>query len=246
MSAWRNAGCIDLFVRRAGAAGGRRLLLFCGMVNVDEALRYLGVRSDPDGAVRAKLAALAETLEARPRHALRVYPVTRAGQGMALEGTGVVLPGKLAESVLRDCGQAALLVCTLGAAFDARVRAAQARDMAEAVMLDALGSAWVEDGCDVAERLIAARFPGKFLTDRFSPGYGDLPLTVQPDILAATDAGRQLGVQATDSCLMLPQKTVTAIIGIADRPQPARIRGCANCSMRGDCDYRKGGTSCGF
>lgn len=217
------------------------------MVNVDEALRYLGVKSDPDGAVRARLTALAETLRdaIRPRYALRVYAVRSAEQGARLEGSGVTLPGRLAATMLRDCEQAALLVCTLGAAFDAKVRSAQARDMAEAVMLDALGSAWVESGCDEAEKLLAARFPEKFLTDRFSPGYGDLPLTVQPDILAATDAGRQLGVQATESCLMLPQKTVTAVIGIADRPQPARIRGCANCPMRGECDYRKGGTSCG-
>ena len=216
------------------------------MVDVDEALRYLGVKRDPDGVIRAKLTALADTVQVKARHVLRVYPVTRAEQGILLEGSGILLPGTLAATVLRDCGQAALLVCTLGMAFDARVRSMQARDMAEAVMLDALGSAWVEDGCDEAERLLTSRFPGKFLTDRFSPGYGDLPLTVQPDILAATDATRYLGVQATDSCLMLPQKTVTAVIGIADRPQPARIRGCSVCSMRGDCDYRKEGTSCGL
>ena len=214
------------------------------MVDVDEALRYLGVKSDPDGAVRARLTALADTVRVRPRHVLRVCPVDRAGEGVVLVRSGVVLPGELAATMLRDCGQAALLVCTLGAAFDAKVRSAQVRDMAEAVMLDALGSAWVEEGCDGAEKLLAARFPDKFLTDRFSPGYGDLPLTVQPDILAATDATRYLGVQATESCLLLPQKTVTAVIGIADRPQRARIRGCAHCSLCGDCAYRKGGKTC--
>ena len=224
----------------------RRPLLFVVMVKVEEALRYLCVRSDPDGEVRAKLTALAEGLQSqvRPRHALRVYPVRHDKQGVVLEGSGVTLPGKLAATMLRDCGQAALLVCTLGVAFDARIRLAQARDMAEAVMIDALGSAWVEEGCDEAEKALSARFPDSFLTDRFSPGYGDLPLHVQPDILAATDAARYPGVQATESCLMLPQKTVTAVIGIADKPQPARIRGCAHCPMGGTCDYRKGGVTC--
>lgn len=209
---------------------------------IDEALRYLGVRSDPDGAVRAQLAALAEDVRARisPRYALRVLEVCPEPLTLG----GVALPGGLAKTMLADCRQAALLVCTLGAEFEARMRTEQARDMARAAMLDALGSAMVEAGCDEAERALAARFPGMHLTDRFSPGYGDLPLSVQPEILAATDAARRLGVQATESCLLLPQKTVTAVIGIADRPQRARIRGCAHCSLRGDCAYRKGGKTC--
>ena len=209
---------------------------------IDEALRYLGVRSDPDGAVRAQLAALAEDVRARisPRYALRVLEV--CPEPLALGG--VTLPGELAKSMLADCRQAALLVCTLGAEFEARMRTEQARDMARAAMLDALGSAMVEAGCDEAERALAARFPGMHLTDRVSPGYGDLPLSVQPEILAATDAARRLGVQATESCLLLPQKTVTAIIGISDSPQPARIRGCAHCAMRGNCAYRNGGKTC--
>lgn len=215
-------------------------------IDLEEALRYLGVRSDPDGAVRGRLAALAGELEERvkPRYALRVAALRRGEEGVMLEGTGVMLPGRLAQTMLEDCGCAALLVCTLGVAFDARMRAMQARDMAEAVLMDALGSAWVEAGCGEAEKELAGRFPGMHLTDRFSPGYGDLPLSLQPDILAATDASRRLGVQATESCLLIPQKTVTAVIGIADRPQKARIRGCAHCSLGGKCAYRKGGTTC--
>ncbi|MCH5287913.1 MAG: methionine synthase [Christensenellaceae bacterium] len=215
-------------------------------IDLDEALRYLGVRSDPDGTMRGRMAELAEELQERiaPRYALRVATLTRNDAGMRLEGAGVILPGRLAQTMLADCGHAAILVCTLGAAFDAWMRTMQVRDMANAVMLDALGSAWVETGCDEAEKELAGRFPGMHLTDRFSPGYGDLPLSLQPDILAATDAARRLGVQATESCLLIPQKTVTAVIGIADRPQRARIRGCAHCPMRGECDYRKGGTSC--
>lgn len=212
---------------------------------IDEALRYLGVRSDPDGGLHGRLEALAEELRARitPRHALRVMDVCRDGDVLSL-GKEVPLTGSLAREMLRDCGRAALLVCTLGGVFDGWMRREQARDMTRAVLLDALGSAWVEAGCDAAERELAARLPGMYLTDRFSPGYGDLPLSVQPDILAATDAARRLGVQATERYLMNPQKTVTAIIGIADRPQPARVRGCAHCQMRGDCAYREGGKRC--
>ena len=45
--------------------------------------------------------------------------------------------------------------------------------------------------------------------------------------------------------LMNPTKSVTALIGISDRPQMARIRGCAYCTMRETCALRKGGKHCG-
>ena len=115
-----------------------------------------------------------------------------------------------------------------------------------AVLLDGCGSAWVEAGCDAAEGEVSARLPGRFLTDRFSPGYGDLPLSLQPAICGALDTQRTLGLYVTDSCLLNPGKSVTAIVGVADRPQMARVRGCRYCSMNQTCQLRKGGKSCGL
>lgn len=212
---------------------------------IREALRYLGIEGVPDGALLSRMDALAGEMRERiaPRHVLRVMELRRE-DGVILLGDAVRLPGEMASRALGACGRAALLVCTLGAGFDAWMLAAQARDMADAVLLDALGSALVEQGCDAAEKELAARLPGMYLTDRFSPGYGDLPLSVQPDILAVTDAERRLGVQVTDSFLLNPQKTVTAVIGIAEEPQPARVRGCAHCTLREVCAYRKEGKNC--
>ena len=106
------------------------------------------------------------------------------------------------------------------------------------------GSAYVEAGCDAAEREIAARFLDRYLTDRFSPGYGDLPLGLQQEICTLLDTERRLGVHATEHCLLNPQKSVTAIVGLSDKPQMARIRGCAYCSMGETCLLRKGGKRC--
>lgn len=117
--------------------------------------------------------------------------------------------------------------------------------MSRAVILDACASALVESGCDAAEAEIKARFPDRYLTDRFSPGYGDLPLELQPSICAALDTPRRLGLHVTGSLLLNPGKSVTAVIGLSDRPQMARIRGCAFCSMRETCTLRKGGKTCG-
>lgn len=213
-------------------------------VDLAEALRYLGV-GQADEALLASVRAVASELErmAQPKWRYRVSEVqhTEAGEMIA----GLCFPGTMAKTMLSECDRAVLLICTLGAPFEALLRRKQARSMAEAAILDACGSAFVEVGCDAAEREIAARFPGCYLTDRFSPGYGDLPLEIQPDFCAALDAQRQLGVTVTESLLMVPTKTVTAVIGISDKPQMARVRGCDFCQRRETCNLRKGGRSCG-
>lgn len=213
---------------------------------LDQALRYLGA-AEASGELRAQVGEVLDRLSAQlqPRYTYKVMPLEGREDGFGLTGSGVVLTGRSAGRMLEDCGQAALLACTLGAAFDQKLSALQARDMAQAVIWDACGSALVERGCDRAEEELAGRFPGLFLTDRFSPGYGDLPLDLQPALCAALDTPRRLGLYVTPSLLLNPVKSVTAVIGLSDRPQPARIRGCAYCQMQGHCPYRKGGTHCG-
>ena len=215
------------------------------MLDLNEALRYLGA-AGADGETRARMRQAAEETESRfaPRYVYRVSQVEHRTEGEWLADAGLLLPGQSARKMLGECHRAAILVCTLGLAFEGWLRMEMQRDMAHAVLLDACGSALVEAGCDRAQAEIAARFPGLYLTDRFSPGYGDLPLALQPAICRLTDSQRRLGVHVTPSLLMNPQKSVTAIIGLADTPQRARIRGCAYCAMRNNCELRKGGRSC--
>ena len=212
---------------------------------VEEALRYLGAGDAPEG-LRRQVAVEAEALSAslRPRFAYRVCELDFQSERILLRGTAVVLTGTTAFRMLRSCGRAALLACTLGTRFDLSLAAMQARDMARAVILDACGSALVEQGCDGAEKELAARFPGQYLTDRFSPGYGDLPLSLQGDICTALDAPRRLGLHVTESSLLNPVKSVTAVVGLSDQPQKARIRGCTYCQMRESCALHKGGNHC--
>ena len=210
---------------------------------LEEALRYLGVRGEADPALTDELVRLSQRLD-RPKYLYRVFPISQSREGVVLEGAGLTLPGTLAGTMLAHCHRAVLLLCTLGAGFETLMRATQARDMARAVMLDALGSAWVEGGCDQAQEEIAARWPDSYLTDRFSPGYGDLPLTLQREVCGLLDGPRRLGVTVTDSFLLNPAKSVTAILGLSHRPQPARIRGCDHCLRKDTCHYRREGTTC--
>ena len=214
--------------------------------NIDEILRYLRVRGESPEELRAQVETTARELRESlpPKFVYRAFPLEFDANGVVLQDSGVTLTGGLAQKMLQHCDTAVLLCCTLGMEFEQRLRAMERRDMGKAVILDACGSAWVESGCDAAESEIAERFAPQYLTDRFSPGYGDLPLTLQPAVLAALDAQRRLGIHLSDSFLMTPSKSVTAVIGVSDTPQPARVRGCGYCAMRGKCEYRKGGTTC--
>ena len=215
------------------------------LTDIGEALRFLG-RGRADAAMRAEAVSAAEALEqaVQPRWVWRVFRLSRPGDALVLEEPGLPLPGTLAERLLRGCRSAAVLTVTLGARYEALHRSWQARDMARAVTLDACASALTEAGCALAEKEIASRFPDLYLTDRFSPGYGDLPLGLQTALIRAVDAERRLGVTVTPSDMLLPVKTVTALIGLAETPQPALVRGCAFCVLRGSCAYRKEGIPC--
>ena len=215
-------------------------------VDVKEALRCAGVR-DPDEAALRAVQQAAEQVEknASARYIYKVFPLAHSENAISLPDAGLTLPGSLAKTMLSECAKAVLLLCTLGAGFDRLLRTAQARDMAQALYIDACGSAYVEQVCDGAEKEIAARYPGLYLTDRFSPGYGDLPLSIQPELLRALNGEKRLGVCAGSSYLLNPMKSVTAVIGLSDRPQRARIRGCAFCALREGCTYRERGMTCG-
>lgn len=210
---------------------------------LSEALRYVGITNpNPETEQRARRMMALAGEKCPPRHVLRVFDISWEDEAPTL--ASIPLPGNTARLMLDGCDRAALLVCTLGAAFEREAEAFRHRDAADMLLFDGCGSALVEQGCDDAACMLQNTLPGVFLTDRFSPGYGDLPLTLQQPILAATDAARRLGVTANESSLLIPQKTVTAIIGLADTPRPARVRGCACCGLQGACPYRVKGSTC--
>lgn len=216
-------------------------------IPVKEALRYLGA-SACDEALRCQVQQMAEAMQRTlvPRMVYREATILPTAEGIYLPEADLLLPGRMAATMLETCQRAVLLVCTLGVRFDAMLRTWQARDMAQAVVFDACGSAYVEAGCEAAEERIRQAHTGLYLTDRFSPGYGDLPLSVQPGLLHFTDAARGVGVTLTDSLLMNPTKSVSAIIGLSHQPQKARVRGCTHCAMAARCPLRKRGEACGI
>ena len=108
-------------------------------LNVDEALRYLGIGGQAAESIRASVAAVADKLTAaiQPRYTYRMCSLQKTEAGFLLPEAELVLPGADAAKMLEQCDQAVLMACTLGTQFEALLRREQARDMSRAVILGA-------------------------------------------------------------------------------------------------------------
>ena len=137
---------------------------------------------------------------------------------ISLEGCPLELEGKSIARHLKGARMAVALAVTVGLGIDRELQKLSVTDAVAQAVLDAAGSVAVEhaaDACSASIRAWAAE-QGLHAGARFSPGYGDLPLDVQPELLASVDAQRRLGISLSDSLLMTPVKSVTAIVGIFD------------------------------
>ena len=209
-----------------------------------DALRYLGVRGIPAEDLRDQMERCAALLRerVRPRVVWKLFPLDG---GFTLPETAFAFSGEDIRRHLRGCREVILLAATLGMESEILIRQAQSRSMADAVMLDALASAAVENVADNLCGDLAAAFAPKRLTARYSPGYGDFPLSAQEAFCALLNVQRVLGVSLTPGGLLIPQKTITAAVGLSDKPIPedSPANG-AGCVLSERCPYRKEGQCC--
>lgn len=210
-------------------------------IDLQQAARYFGQRGEADEATAALLERCAVPLlaAATPR------AVWLEGDVESLREAGI-LQGEDVFRHLAGCTRAILLAVTLGPGVDAQIRRAGVGDIAAGVASDALGSALAEQAADAAEAELRNRAAGqgKYLTGRYSPGYGDWPIAVQPLVAAALDTVRRAGLCVTDTNLMTPRKSITALLGVSEHPVKGHLAGCGHCVLRTRCEYRKRGITC--
>ena len=178
-----------------------------------EVLRYAGVRGAADAALLALLdACLAEADEGFSyRVCYAVHPITRTDGGVNL-GYTTVHSADLARC-LAGCEHAVTFAATVGPLPDRMVARYGTVAPTKALLCQAIGAERIEALCDTFLSVLEKE-QGIALCPRFSPGYGDLSLTVQGDIFRVLTPERHIGVSMTDALLMVPSKSVTAIVGI--------------------------------
>ena len=148
---------------------------------------------------------------------------------------------------LRHCTEGILFAVTLGAETDRLLRRWSAQSMAKAAVGQAVCAVWLDQLCaDYCDSFLPTLDEGQYLTPAFSPGYGDLPLTLQGPLLNLLDAPRRVGLCASSTHILTPRKSVTAILGIAGHPIEANTRSCVGCPAHDGCQYRKSGGHCGI
>lgn len=117
---------------------------------------------------------------------------------------------------LDGCDRIVLFGATVGLGIDRLVAKYARVSPSRALMLQAIGAERIESLCDAFERSLLKDMSkdGVALRPRFSPGYGDLPIELQRDVFRVLDAPKKIGLTLTESLLMSPTKSVTAIIGL--------------------------------
>ncbi len=183
-----------------------------------EVLRYAGAMTES--------AELAELLEwcvsvAKGKIDMRVcyreYPLSIADGVIDIGFARLRSADLLAR--LSGCGSVVVFAATVGIGIDRLILRYSKISPARALMLQSLGTERIESLCDMFAKDLRGQMSvlGKETAARFSPGYGDLSLELQRDIFASLDCPRRIGVSLSESLLMTPSKSVTAIIGVRNK-----------------------------
>ncbi|MEW8956044.1 methionine synthase [Clostridium sp.] len=220
--------------------------------NIDkqEVLRYLGYRGQELSEELNEI--IDEEIKdiekiARIKGVYNKYSITLSHGNVILEEVDLTLQGKSIYSHLRECSKAYLMAVTLGADVDKKIAYYERFNLTRALILDACATTLVEEYCDYLEDIIKNEEEklGNTITWRYSPGYGDLTIDIQGKFLRVLNGERTIGLTASRHNLLIPRKSVTAIIGISKGEIDKGKRGCETCIRKKDCNFRKVGVTCG-
>ncbi len=224
-------------------------------VDRDEVLRYLGYAGqaiDPELDARIDQVIACCLDICRPAGTWRVFDVEKCGQlldgtrAVTLAGTSLELLGNSISKHMEGAVAVGVMAVTVGMGIEAELRRLSLTNPVDQLIFDAAATTAVERAADACEaRLVAyAHERGLYTNFRFSPGYGDMPLETQRVLLDSVDAQRRLGITLSRANLMTPTKSVTAVVGMFDKPQPSSHASCKDCLCRDFCHIRATGKPC--
>ena len=212
-------------------------------IDRNEALRYMGYRGQSMDYNMEKLldACISEVLSASKGSSLyKIFDIERAEEGLRLKGTTLVLRGDDIHSHLSEAEKCAVMAVTLGIEIDKRIAFYSKTDLVKGLIFDACAAAAVESLCDTVQEEIEAeaRSMGLETTTRYSPGYGDFSIEIQKDIARVLDTYGRIGLGVNESSIMIPRKSVTALIGMQTEKCDKEKNMCKACNNI-DCLFRK-------
>lgn len=197
-----------------------------------EVLRYAGVRGEADENVAALLRECLK--EAETAFSYRVCYCE-----MTVEKALSVFGKECLAERFESAEKIVVFAATVGLEIDRLTKKYAGISTAKALLFQALGAERIESLCNAFCEDMRRKYEAKgwHIHPRFSPGYGKFPLEKQTEIFALLDCPKTIGVTLSDSLLMSPTKSVTALFAIGKTPYE-EIIACARCEKT-DCNYRK-------
>jgi len=182
--------------------------------NKKDILRYAGVREASEDITALLEDALSEADGKFTYKVCYAEMPIFAGEN-ELDLTFTKTSSKNLQKNLEYCDSIILFSATVGLEIDRLIARYSKISPARALMLQAIGAERIEALCE--EFCGDMRAKGYSPRPRFSPGYGDLDISLQKEIFKLLGCERKIGVCLTDSLLMSPSKSVTAIVGLDKR-----------------------------
>ncbi len=207
-----------------------------------EVYRYLGygVKKPDDNILALTEECIHELREAaKPKGIYRAYPLEWEGDGR-LSFANMMVDSRSLSKNLSGCDGIAVFAATLGVGVDMLINRYSKTKLSRAVILQAAAAAMIEEYCDSYQQAIEEKMlaEGYYLRPRFSPGYGDFSIEHQKDIASLLVSHREIGLTVTESMMLMPSKSVTAVIGLSSQRENCHKKGCECCGKK-DCQFRR-------
>lgn len=219
-------------------------------IDLDETKRYAGLSGKTDfSAPLLSEACTQAQLLATPRGVWQVYAYDQDAHTIMSPSSPLTLTASSIIKHLEGATEVAVMAATIGIILEQEVSNLFSKNQYTlGLLLDAAGTAAVEMTCNAVCYVIAGQAARAGLTAgrRFSPGYGGWPIDVQPEILDLA-AGASIDLSVTDTKMLVPRKSVTAIIGLHPYHQVLnmhheQVLSCDKCGQPG-CHARKENTT---
>ena len=213
-------------------------------IDTEQVLSRVGYGTDgvPSARIESLVKEYADNIshliEPSYSHVIRDINSVR-GARVFIEGS-VTFRSNIIAELLGQCQKVAVFVVTVGGRLGEVVRQLSKDGlMVQAAVLDAIGSDAAETLAHVVQDIIAgeAKAEGLGISLRFSPGYCDWRVSQQKMVFRAM-GGDTAGVRLTSGCLMVPQKSISGIIGMGPADKVESYNPCSTCNKR-DCIGRR-------
>ena len=227
------------------------------LIEIDEkeVLRYLQyknqeIKDDLSETIKECIKDTKEIIN--PRFIYRKYKIKKLKSSNSkgeiyLEGANLILQSDDIYNLLRECDECIIMSATLGLEIEKEIRKLTYTDLTKGIIIDACATTAIEEVCDIVQDSIEKQLlkKHKYITYRYSPGYGDLPIEKNVDINNILNSQKEIGLTVTSSGIMIPRKSVVALIGVSHKGTNNSKKSCENCNNRHNCNYKKEGNSCG-